>query len=244
MTKELLQKELNEKLKVGVKPSDLKKLKRSKSADDIPTSPPPASQPRRKSVNPVITEDTLTKQLSEAQDQISILELKLETCQRELTELNSLTAENKHLREQAKIKQQQMESLRKDLEETNSKLTQTQQELDNSLQARHQGLKDFGSEYAKKKQAQQELASTVKESAEELTTQDQLLTKLRSENFKLKQTNQSLQRDLTLVQKLAESRKVPYYADEFSSSLNYFKYALYGLLAVGFLLMLRRKYDL
>jgi len=142
MTKEILQKELNEKLKAGVKPSDLKKLKRSKSADDIPTSPPPASQPRRKSVNPVITEDTLTKQLSEAQDQISILELKLETCQRELTELNNLTAENTHLKEQAKIKQQQMESLRKDLEETNSKLTQTQQELDKSLAARHQGLKD------------------------------------------------------------------------------------------------------
>jgi len=32
---------------------------------------------------------------------------------------------------------------------------------------------------------------------------------------------------------------VPYYADEFSSSLNCFKYALYGLLAVGFLLILK-----
>src|SRR5436305_2075262 len=107
MTKELLQKELKEKLKVGVKPPHLKKLKRSKSADDIPTSPPPASQPRRKSVNPVITEDTLTKQLTEAQDQISILELKLETCQRELTELNVLSQENNHLKAQAKVKQQQ-----------------------------------------------------------------------------------------------------------------------------------------
>ncbi len=107
-----------------------------------------------------------------------------------------------------------------------------QTELDKSLEARHQGLKDFGSEYAKKKQTQQELTRTVEESAKELTSQDQLLTKLRSENFKLKQTNQSLQRDLTLVQKLAESRKVPYFENEFSSSLNYFKYAVYGLLAV------------
>jgi len=72
----------------------------------------------------------------------------------------------------------------------------------------------------------------VEESAEELVNQDEKLSQLRSENFKLKQTNQSLQRDLTLVQKLAEMRKVPYYADEFSSSLNYFKYAVYGLLAV------------
>ena len=72
----------------------------------------------------------------------------------------------------------------------------------------------------------------MEESSEELVNQDEKLSQLRSENFKLKQTNQSLQRDLTLVQKLAEMRKVPYYADEFSSSLNYFKYAVYGLLAV------------
>src|SRR5215203_4601643 len=40
MTKEF-QKELQEKVKEGVKPSDLKKLKRSKSADDISASPTP-----------------------------------------------------------------------------------------------------------------------------------------------------------------------------------------------------------
>jgi hypothetical protein len=56
--------------------------------------------------------------------------------------LNSLTAENKHLKEQAKIKQQQMESLRQQLAETNAKLIQGQKELDASLVARHQGLKD------------------------------------------------------------------------------------------------------
>jgi len=78
----------------------------------------------------------------------------------------------------------------------------------------------------------------VEESSEELVSQDQRLTKLRSENFKLKQTNQSLARDLTLVQKLAESRKVPYYEPE---RLSYFKYAIYALLAVGFLLILKGK---
>jgi hypothetical protein len=56
----------------------------------------------------------------------------------------------------------------------------------------------------------------------------------------LKQTNQSLAKDLTLVQKLAESRKVPYFENEFNS-LSYFKYGIYGLLAVGFLLVLMRK---
>jgi len=40
MTKDQLQKELLEKVKPGTKPSHLKKLKRSKSAGDIPSSPP------------------------------------------------------------------------------------------------------------------------------------------------------------------------------------------------------------
>jgi chromosome segregation ATPase len=47
MTKEQLQKELKEKVKEGVKPSDIKRLKRSKSADDItqiPTAPPLPNQ--------------------------------------------------------------------------------------------------------------------------------------------------------------------------------------------------------
>ncbi len=138
MTKEQLQKELLEKVKPGTKPSHLKK---SKSLSDLPTQPKD-NLPKRKSLDLLPTENSLKKQLTEAQDEISILALKLETCQRELTELNVLSQENKHLKAQAKIKQQQMESLRKNLEETNSKLTQSQQELDKSLEARYQGLKD------------------------------------------------------------------------------------------------------
>ena len=169
--------------------------------------------------------------------------MKLETQARELTELNSLQAESEHLKEQAKNKQKEVENLRKTLEETNSKLTQTKQELDKSLEARHKGLKEWNQAYQKVQALNSELNSTVKESAEELTSQDQVLSQLRSENFKLKQANQSLQRDLTLVQRLAESRKVPYYAGEFSPSLNYFKYAVYALLAVWFCLVVRRSYD-
>jgi len=217
MTKEQLQQELLEKVKPGTKPSQLKK---SKSLSDLPTQPKD-NLPKRKSLEIPTPPKPLKVQLS--------------------TELNNLTAENTHLKEQAGIKQKEVENLRQQLEAKTSELTQTQQELDKSLQARHQGLKDFGSEYEKRKLAETELNSTVEESAEELTTQDQRLTKLRSENFKLKQTNQSLRRDLTLVQKLAESRKVPYQADEFSSSLNYFKYVVYGLLTVGFMLFLISK---
>src|SRR2546430_2475095 len=55
MIKENLQKELLEKVKPGTKPSDIRKLKRSKSAGDIPSAPPlPNSTPlaRSKSTEP------------------------------------------------------------------------------------------------------------------------------------------------------------------------------------------------
>jgi hypothetical protein len=236
MIKEQITQQLKQEFAKGnLKPSQ---LKRSKSASDLPKSIQ-ATEPRRRSLEGLTNPNSLKKQLEKAQDQISILELKLETSQRELSELNSLVEENKHLKEQAKIKQQQMEELRKTLAETNSKLIQTQKDLDASLIARHQGLKDFGSEYEKRKLAQQELNSAVEESSEELVNQDQLLTKLRAENFKLKQTNSQLSRDLSLSSRLAEMRKVPY-EPEFNQGLNYFKYAVYALLAVGFMLMLRR----
>jgi len=233
MTKLDLQQELLEKVKPGTKPSQLKK---SRSLSDIPQAPLPKNLTKSKSAEELKPVKSL--EIEQLEAKISVLELKLETNQRELSELNSLTAENNHLKEQVKIKQQQMESLRKELEETNSKLTQTQQELDKSLAARHQGLKDWNQVYQKAQALDSELNNTVEESAEELTSQDQLLTKLRSENFKLKQTNQSLQRNLNLTSRLAESRKVPYYEPE---RLSYFKYVVYGLLTVGFMLFLISK---
>jgi len=67
MTKQDLQKELIETVKEGVKPSDLKKLKRSKSADDISSNNPPAPP------LPLVNE-----QLKEKQKQIESLTEKLE----------------------------------------------------------------------------------------------------------------------------------------------------------------------
>jgi hypothetical protein len=87
MTKQELQKEIKDKVKPGVKPSDLKKLKRSKSADDVSNNPPT---------------QLLLDQLQEKQKQIEELKEKLEENQ---TFSSSL-------------------------------------ELDNSLLARHQNLKD------------------------------------------------------------------------------------------------------
>ena len=243
MTKEQLQKELLEKVKLGTKPSQLKK---SKSADQLlPKSTPLTksksaetfSDPKYPYTSLISQQQTIEKLAKESQARsttISLLRKKVEELEKHPPTLL--------LEEQLKVKQRELEGLRKDLEAKNAELNQTKQELDKSLEVRHQGLKDFRAGYEKRKLVQSELDSTVEESTEELVNQDEKISQLRSENSKLKQTNQSLQRDLTLVQKLAESRKVPYYADEFSSSLNYFKYAVYALLAVWFLLMIRRKH--
>jgi chromosome segregation ATPase len=115
MTKEQLQKEMLEKVKPGIKPSQLKKLKRSKSAGDIAES---------------------EKGL---ETKISVLNLELEVKNRELLEKDgTITVYSEQLKE----KQTEIENLREQLETTNQKLTETTQELDNSLVARQQSLKD------------------------------------------------------------------------------------------------------
>ena len=235
MTKEQLQKELLEKVKPGTKPSQLKK---SKSAENIPLSKS-TSLTRSKSAEVFTDPKYPYTSLISQQQTIEKLEKETQTKSTTISLLRKKVEElEQHpptllLEEQLKVKQRELEGLRKLLETKTSELNQTKQELDKSLEARHQGLKDFGSEYAKRKQAQQELASTVEESAEELTTQDQLLTKLRSENFKLTQTNSQLKQDLSLSQRLVELRREnPSKADNFNPALSYFKYAVYALLAV------------
>ena len=107
MIKQDLQSELLAKVKLGTKPSQLKK---SKSLSDLPAEK--TKDTRRNSVEPIINANTLKAQLTEAQDEISILALKVETQSRELTEFK---AENAHLKEQAEIKQKDLESLRKEV---------------------------------------------------------------------------------------------------------------------------------
>src|ERR1044072_267760 len=74
--KQELQQELKEKLKEGVKPSSIRKLKRSKSADDvsIPIAPP------------LPPNSLLQDQLKEKQKQIENLRQQLEAVSQELTQ--------------------------------------------------------------------------------------------------------------------------------------------------------------
>src|SRR5947207_11806131 len=105
MTKQELQKEILAKVKEGVKPSDLKKLKRSKSDGDIPKAPPLPKLTKSKSA-PELELQATREQL---ETKISVLELKLETKERELVEIQ---AEQQLFTEQLKAKQKEIEKLR------------------------------------------------------------------------------------------------------------------------------------
>src|SRR4051812_33100437 len=131
MTKENLQKELLEKVKPGTKPSDIRKLKRSKSADDIPSAPPlPTSVPLQKSQSEIpLTQSSAKPTFTQLQEQVRF---HAETAQNYLKSLQV---------SQAKVCE--LENFNKDLQEKlkNKPLNQLE-ELDQSLFARHQNLKN------------------------------------------------------------------------------------------------------
>ena len=247
MTKENLQKELKEKVKEGIKPSDLKKLKRSKSADDIPTSLTPPNLVRSKSTQ----ELEPAPNQEEWEDKISVLELTVETKDRELIEkaetitiysdqLQTKQKEIEHLRKQGEDSAKQVENLRKQLEEKNEELKKLKAEqsslLDDNLTLKHKGLKDWFTQYQQTQKLEQELVENVNHASEELVNQDKQINSLQGQVKKLKQQNQSLQKDLESAEKLAELRKSPYPND--SDSYPFLKYTLYSLVAILFTLLL------
>ena len=125
MTKQDLQKELLEKVKPGTKPSDIRKLKRSKSADDIPSAPPlPTSVPLSKSQSEIpLTQSSAKPTLSQLQEQIKF---HAETAQNYLKSLQISQAKVSEL-------EQKLKAFHNPAELT---------ELDQALFARHQNLKD------------------------------------------------------------------------------------------------------
>ena len=191
MTKEQLKKELKEKVKEGVKPSDLKKLKRSKSDGDLPKT---KTQPlnRSQSQDILLTPEPTLKQL---EDKISVLELTIETKDRELV---ALETENKELKkspphllltDQLKEKQTEIEQLRKRLELTHQELNSLKQNhstlLDTNLELKHQSLKDWFKEYQKNQELDEELQENIDYASNELERQDKTISQLRTQNSQI-----------------------------------------------------------
>ena len=223
MPKKKLQQEIKDKVKPGVKPSDLKKLKRSKSADDIPSTP--TSVPLKKSQSQLeipLTQPNPKEQISNLKEQVKF---HAETAANYLKSLQSSQAKvselegkiknppSSLLQDQLKEKQKELESLRAKLESTNSELNTLKEThssvLDDNLSLKHQGLKDWFKQYQQTQELDQELTENVDYASSELEKQDKTINQLRSEVNHLKLTNQSLTKDLDLATKLAELRENP-----------------------------------
>jgi len=192
MTKSQLQKELLEKVKEGVKPSTLKK---SKSLNDLPTS---TKSPPLKSSHS--TTDIPLLPSGELEDKISVLELTIETKDRELEDKDQTI---------------------KDYQKADEEIKKTKQELDDSLFARAEAVKQFGVIYAKLKSIRKELEENITQSTDELINQDQIITKLRTSQLRAQTRIQELEKDLTL-------KNFSYSSPE--NDLSYLKYGFYGLI--------------
>jgi chromosome segregation ATPase len=226
MTKEQLQQELKDKVIAGVKPSDIKKLKRSKSADDVitPTSDIPLKKSQSQLEIPVIQQPTLKEQITNLKDQVKFHAQtatnylqSLQTSQAKVSELEKKLKThppNPLLQDQLTQKQKDVEKLREKNEELNQKLAETTKQLDNSLLARYEAVKQFGLIYEKLKQIRKELDENVQQASDELENQDDTIKNLRTYQQNARLRIRELEGDLNLAQRLIRLKKVPLPDDE------------------------------
>jgi chromosome segregation ATPase len=177
MTNSQFQQELKEKVKAGIKPSDLKKLKKSKSLDDLPTSPPP-NPPLKKSHSQleIPLPPNLKQQISALQDELTTERKRVDLLREDLAS------------EQAKNKQ------------AAQKITQL---ADKILELRVEKIKEF-SEYLDKKQAlTQELEENLQTGTEEIERLENKLIATNKKKLELQsQLGQSQNKNAQLKLKL------------------------------------------
>lgn len=204
------QKELNEKIIAGVKPSTIKKLKKSKSADDISTSST-SNIPLKKSQSqlelPISQQPSLGEQITQLKEQVKFHAetaanylQSLQTSQAKVSELEKKVKDNPPnvlLQDQLKEKQKEVENLREKLEKKEDQI----------LELRLESIRDFGKYFEKLKQIRQELEETVEEASSEINSSDDKVSSLRTKLFTASQQINSLQKDLNLAQRLIELRK-------------------------------------
>src|SRR5215213_6604438 len=105
MTKKAdFQKELLEKVKLGTKPSDIKRLKRSRSLGDIPTAPPPPPNLEQENNHLKAELNKITQQLKDLHN-------------------HPTNPPTPILTDQLKEKQKEIEELRTNLEKANNSLS-------------------------------------------------------------------------------------------------------------------------
>src|SRR5437763_10992748 len=171
MTKDQLQAELKAKVKKAVKPSDLKKLKRSKSLDDLPSAPP--NPPLKKSHSqleiPTPTQpskDQIIKQLK--QD----LLFTQNTANNYLQSLQSAQAQITQLQEQIKENPTELKTKIKELE-------------DYILQLRLDKIKEFSEYYETKQDLESELELNINAGIKEIQRLEKKLLTVNKKKLEL-----------------------------------------------------------
>ena len=202
MTKQDLQQELKEKVKEGVKPSDLKKLKLSKSADDIPSSSVP-NPPLKKSHSQL--EIPVSNQPSK--DQI-IKQLKQDLLFTQNTANNYLKSLQAA---QAQITQLQ-EQIKENPAELKIKITQLE---DKVLELRVEKIKEFSEYYEAKQELTQELEENISLAVKEIVKlKDQLKTankkKLELQSKLGQASSKNAQLELKLINELSNENGFNY----------------------------------
>nr|CAG8530745.1 2853_t:CDS:2 [Entrophospora candida] len=176
--KDNLQQELKEKIRPGIKASDLKKLKRSKSADDISSS----------------TSATISLKKSQSQLEIPVNQT---TPQQQITQLQET------VKFHAQTSQNYLQSLQlaqakiTELEETKEKDKQKITNLeDQILQLRLEKIKDFGDYLEKENLLETELELNIDEGLQEIK---KLENKLIATNKKKLELQQQLGQELRKI---------------------------------------------
>jgi len=201
MTKQDLQQELKEKVKEGIKPSDLKKLKRSKSADDIPTSAP--NPPLKKSHSQL--EIPVSNQPSK--DQI-IKQLKQDLLFTQNTANNYLTS--------LQVAQAQIAQLQEQIKENPTELkTKINQLEDKILELRVEKIKEFNEYYETKQELETELDSNISLAVKEIVKLEDRLKELNKKKLTLQQklgqaSSKNAELELKLINELSNEPNFNY----------------------------------
>ncbi|RHZ35556.1 hypothetical protein [endosymbiont GvMRE of Glomus versiforme] len=142
MTKEQLKQELKDKVKEGVKPSDIRKLKRSKSLGDIPKAPPLPTQPD-------------VQQLEQENQQ---LKAQLAKVNADWTNLAQKRVENLKESPNPRIKELETKLL-----ESQQELNQTVKDATEEINRQENEIKQLRTKLTQTTQQKQDLAKQIKE---------------------------------------------------------------------------------
>ncbi len=201
MTKTKLQQELKEKVKPGIKPSQ---LKRSKSSEEIPhpnlTVPP---LQKSKSAQDILQPPSLSEQVKSLKQELSFSQTTaqnyLERLQKLEAEHSNLESEVKELKDKANLKIEQANERARKLKEANTAL------IDKNNEFRLQALKDFGEVRANQQGLEQAVNKLVNTEQTQINYQVQNGILLREK----KDLEKRLQTANERIQKLYQLKGLP-----------------------------------